>query len=70
MAITAGTTSQIIPSVATGGGTAQSATIVFFSCKASEAFRVGDIVVMASGVADAVDAAQTDSTILGVAMQV
>lgn len=69
MALTSGTTTPIVPAPFGGGGNAQTAHVMAISCKASEAFRVGDIVVLASGVADAVDTAQSDGVILGVALQ-
>lgn len=69
MALTRGTTAPIAPASGTGGGTRMSPCIMEFPCKASEAYRVGDIVVLASGAADAVDAGQADGAILGVALQ-
>lgn len=70
MALTRDTTAPIVPTVVTGaGGVSKTSMIVPFVCKANEVFLIGDVVVLASGVADAVDAAQTDGTILGVAVQ-
>jgi hypothetical protein len=69
MALTRDTTAPITPSALTDNGAAKTGLTLPFVCKASEAYRIGDIVVMASGLADAVDAAQTDATILGVAVQ-
>lgn len=69
MALTQGTTAPICPAPFNMGGSAQTAHVMAIPCKASETYRIGDIVVLASGVADAVDAAQTDGTILGVAIQ-
>lgn len=69
MALTRGTTAPLAPASGSSGGTRQSACIMEFPCKASEAYRVGDVVVLATGAADAVDTAQTDGAILGVALQ-
>lgn len=68
MALTVDTTAPIVPmaSATSGGMTCTLAEIV---CKASEVYRVGDIVVMASGLADRVDAAHADDVILGVCVQ-
>jgi hypothetical protein len=69
MALTRDTTQPIVPSALGMGGMVQSAHVMDFVCKASEVYRIGDIVVLASGLADAVDAAQADGAILGVALQ-
>jgi hypothetical protein len=69
MALTRDTTAPIIPTDLTSGGSSKTACTLPFVCKASEAYRIGDIVVLASGAADAVDTAQADGVIIGVAVQ-
>lgn len=69
MALTVATTSPIAPASFGGGGGKQTACIMEFACKASEAFAVGDIAVLASGVADNVASDQADGAILGVCLQ-
>lgn len=66
MALTKGTTTYLQPYGQSGVG--KSGTILSFPAKSSDAIRKGDIVVLASGVADPVDAAQADGAILGVAL--
>jgi hypothetical protein len=69
MALTRDTTAPITPSALTDNGAAKTGLTLPFVCTASEAYRIGDIVVMATGAADAVDTAQVDGVILGVAVQ-
>ena len=70
MALTRDTTLPISPLVHLING-GRAATLMPFVCKASEAYRIGDVVALASGAADAVGDAGgiTAATILGVAVQ-
>lgn len=70
MALTRDTTAPITPTAMTGAGSAsKTGTTIPFICLANETFRVGDVVIINAGRADAADTAQTDDRILGVAVQ-
>lgn len=66
MALTRGTVQPFAPY--SPGGTSQSGTILSLPVNA-DAFRKGDVVVIASGLADPVDATQSDGVIVGVALE-
>lgn len=68
MAFTVGTVIPIAPASLSTGGMRQSACIMGFPVLAAQAYRIGDIVSLVGGLADAIDAAQGDGTILGVTM--
>jgi len=68
MALTTGTTQPFTFSGLSRGGTHSSGVILDFPVTASDTYKVGDIVTLASGVAHTLDTAQGDAVILGIAM--
>lgn len=71
MALTVGTVAPFAPSSGVGGGTRSSGQIMSFPYTSSSAIRVGDVVVLTSGLAvTGGDAGGiTDGTILGIALE-
>lgn len=67
MALTKGTTTFITPYAQAGVG--KSGTILSIPYTSSSAIRKGDVLVLTSGLAVSSDAAQTDGTILGIALE-
>jgi len=68
MALTKGTTWPIAPTALSSGGNRQGPCLMTFPVLASETYKPGGIVVLASGLADSVDAGQSDGVVLGVCM--
>ena len=66
MALTVGSVAPIVPCPIGKGGTAQSGVLADFWCNA-DVFRVGDIAVLASGLAARVNNGHSDAVIIGVA---
>jgi len=68
MATTVGTLAPIVPCAIGKGGTATSGVLATFPANA-DVFRLGDIAVLASGLADRVDNGHSDAVIVGVTVE-